>query len=63
MGQRRIRIHTISVPITAQLGTLFRHSDMDAILNVMARTGTCPPPLLRKRPPHLTSPLILYWVQ
>eukprot|EP00455_Lapot_gusevi_P008663 TRINITY_DN137_c0_g1_i5.p1 TRINITY_DN137_c0_g1~~TRINITY_DN137_c0_g1_i5.p1 ORF type:complete len:555 (+),score=206.08 TRINITY_DN137_c0_g1_i5:241-1905(+) len=33
-GQRRIRVHTISVPVTAIMGTTFRNADIDAIINI-----------------------------
>ena len=31
-GQRRIRLHTMSVPVATQLGVIFRNSDVDAVL-------------------------------
>jgi len=33
-GQRRIRIHTISLPVTSALCNLFRHADLDTIINL-----------------------------
>ncbi|GAB5353174.1 hypothetical protein AAMO2058_000015100 [Amorphochlora amoebiformis] len=33
-GERRIRIHTISLPVTSTLCNLFRHSDLDTIINL-----------------------------
>lgn len=33
-GQRRIRIHTISVPVTATMANIFRFSDLDTIINL-----------------------------
>lgn len=33
-GQRRIRVHTISVPVTNKLSTVFRYTDLDAIINL-----------------------------
>ncbi len=33
-GQRRIRVHTLSLPVTSALGNLFRFSDLDTIINL-----------------------------
>jgi protein transport protein SEC24 len=31
-GQRRIRLHTMSVPVSTQLGVVFRNADVDAVI-------------------------------
>jgi len=36
-GERRIRVHTLSVPVTSVLGNLFRYADLDTIMNLAAR--------------------------
>jgi protein transport protein SEC24 len=33
-GERRIRVHTLSLPITGVLSNIFRYSDLDAIINL-----------------------------
>uniref|UniRef100_A0A7S4DQB5 Uncharacterized protein n=1 Tax=Lotharella globosa TaxID=91324 RepID=A0A7S4DQB5_9EUKA len=38
-GQRRIRIHTLSLPVTSALCNLFRHSDLDTIINLSLKQG------------------------
>lgn len=34
LGERRVRIHTISVPVTNNLSSIFRGADLDAIINL-----------------------------
>lgn len=36
-GKRRIRVHTISVPITSAMATIYRNSDVDAIVNLSVK--------------------------
>eukprot|EP00741_Cyanophora_paradoxa_P004787 tig00000829_g4645.t1 len=36
-GERRIRVCTVSVPVTAILGNLFRYADLDSIMNLQLR--------------------------
>jgi len=36
-GTRRIRVHTISIPITTNISTIFRSSDLDALINFCAK--------------------------
>ena len=36
-GERRIRVHTLALPVTAVLGTLFRNADLDAQMCFMVR--------------------------
>eukprot|EP00887_Chlorella_sp_A99_P006404 scaffold3.g6404.t1 len=36
-GERRIRVHTLALPITQSLGTTFRGADLDAYLSYVAR--------------------------
>jgi len=38
-GQRRVRLHTISVPVTAEMPRVFRSSDMDAVLGFFIRNS------------------------
>ena len=33
-GQRRIRVHTLSVPVTSVMSNIYRFSDLDAIINL-----------------------------
>ena len=33
-GQRRIRVHTISLPVSSLMNNIFRYSDLDAIINL-----------------------------
>ena len=33
-GERRIRVHTMSVPVTPTMGVIFRNADVDTILNI-----------------------------
>ena len=33
-GQRRVRVHTISVPVTNAMGVIFRNADVDAVVNM-----------------------------
>mmetsp|Transcript_4329 Transcript_4329/g.6485 ORF Transcript_4329/g.6485 Transcript_4329/m.6485 type:complete len:928 (+) Transcript_4329:131-2914(+) len=48
-GKRYIRIHTISLPVTPQLCNLFRHSDLDTIINLSLKQGV--KQILYKVPP------------
>ena len=34
LGERRIRVHSISVPVTTAIANVFRHADLDAIVNL-----------------------------
>jgi protein transport protein SEC24 len=36
-GERRIRVHNICLPITQNLADLYKHADLDATINLMAR--------------------------
>ena len=36
-GERRIRVHTLALPVTSVLGTLFRNADLDAQTCFMVR--------------------------
>ncbi|KAK9760738.1 COPII coat Sec23p-Sfb3p heterodimer component [Basidiobolus ranarum] len=36
-GQRRIRLHNLSVPVTTLMGNMFRYAEMDATLNLMVK--------------------------
>eukprot|EP00471_Norrisiella_sphaerica_P013526 CAMPEP_0184498410 /NCGR_PEP_ID=MMETSP0113_2-20130426/38873_1 /TAXON_ID=91329 /ORGANISM="Norrisiella sphaerica, Strain BC52" /LENGTH=983 /DNA_ID=CAMNT_0026885903 /DNA_START=79 /DNA_END=3030 /DNA_ORIENTATION=- len=38
-GKRRIRIHTLSLPVTSALCNLFRHADLDTIINLSLKQG------------------------
>jgi len=38
-GQRRIRVHTLSVPNTSLLGNVFRYAEMDTTVNLLAKIG------------------------
>ena len=38
-GQRRIRVHNISVPNTTLLGNVFRGADMDTTMNYLAKAA------------------------
>lgn len=38
-GQRRVRVHNFSTPITGQMSQLFRAADMDTTVNFLARAG------------------------
>jgi protein transport protein SEC24 len=38
-GQRRIRVHTLSLPVTTALGNLFRGADLDAHFAYFLKTG------------------------
>lgn len=38
-GQRRVRIHTISVPCTSLISTVFRCAEMDATINFLSKAG------------------------
>ncbi|KAJ3293514.1 COPII coat Sec23p-Sfb3p heterodimer component [Borealophlyctis nickersoniae] len=38
-GERRIRVHNISVPNTTLLGNVFRYADMDTTLNYLAKAA------------------------
>lgn len=38
-GERRVRIHTISVPNTSAISTVFRCAEMDATMNFLGRAG------------------------
>jgi protein transport protein SEC24 len=37
MGERRIRVHTVNLTATSSIGALFRSSDLDSIVNAIAR--------------------------
>jgi protein transport protein SEC24 len=37
--QRRIRVHTLALPVSAEIGVVFRHLDLDTVTNVMLRNG------------------------
>jgi protein transport protein SEC24 len=36
-GQRRIRVHTLALPVTKSLGTVFRGADLDCFLGYLSR--------------------------
>lgn len=36
-GQRRVRVHTLALPITPSLGTTFRGADLDAYMSYVSR--------------------------
>lgn len=36
-GERRVRVHTLALPITQSLGTVFRGADLDAYLSYVSR--------------------------
>ncbi|OZJ02131.1 hypothetical protein BZG36_04584 [Bifiguratus adelaidae] len=36
-GQRRVRVHTMSVPVTTLLGNVFRYAEMDTTVNLMSK--------------------------
>ncbi|KAK9718103.1 COPII coat Sec23p-Sfb3p heterodimer component [Basidiobolus ranarum] len=36
-GQRRIRLHNLSVPVTTLMSNMFKYADMDAIINLMVK--------------------------
>ncbi|KAI8324754.1 hypothetical protein GQ54DRAFT_295924 [Martensiomyces pterosporus] len=36
-GQRRIRVHNLAIPCTTLIGNIFRHSEMDASMNLVAK--------------------------
>lgn len=36
-GQRRVRVHTLALPVTQSLGTAFRGADLDAYLSYVSR--------------------------
>jgi len=38
-GKRLIRVHTISLPVTSALCNLFRHADLDTIINLSLKQG------------------------
>ncbi len=38
--KRRIRVHTLAIPVTADIGVVFRHLDLDTVTNVMLKNGT-----------------------
>ena len=39
MLKRRIRVHTLAVPVSADIGVVFRHLDLDTVTNVMLKNG------------------------
>ncbi|CAG8524509.1 10789_t:CDS:10 [Ambispora leptoticha] len=36
-GERRVRTHNLSIPVTTLLGNVFRHADMDTTVNFLAK--------------------------
>ncbi|KAI8871996.1 hypothetical protein GQ42DRAFT_120009 [Ramicandelaber brevisporus] len=36
-GERRIRVHNLAVPVTAQIANVFRHADIDVSVNVLTK--------------------------
>ncbi len=36
-GQRRIRVHTVAMPVTDSISAMFKQADLDAQITVMAR--------------------------
>jgi len=38
-GYRRIRVHTLSVPVTSAMSNIFRFADLDAIINLSLKQG------------------------
>ena len=40
-GERRIRVHTLCVPITNQLSDVFAGADQQAIASLLAKMGRC----------------------
>lgn len=41
-GQRRVRVHTLALPIASSLGSVFRGADLDATLQVRPRRASSP---------------------
>ena len=39
-GQRRVRTHNLSVTVTTLLGNVFRHAEMDTMVNFLAKQDT-----------------------
>lgn len=37
--QRRIRVHTLCLPVSAEIGVVFRHLDLDTVTNVLLRNA------------------------
>lgn len=38
-GERRIRVHTLSLPITSKLSDVYAYSDQEAIVNTLSKLG------------------------
>jgi len=38
-GERRVRIHNLILPLTSQLNDLYRHTDIDATMNLLAKVA------------------------
>ena len=40
-GERRIRVATVCLPVTATLADLFRFADLTSVVALTAKMGTC----------------------
>ena len=49
MLKRRIRVHTLAVPVSADIGVVFRHLDLDTVTNVMLKNGESSGRMFNKR--------------
>lgn len=38
-GQRRVRVHTLSIPVTSLLTNVFRYAEMDTTINLLGKQG------------------------
>lgn len=41
-GNRRVRVHTLALPVASSLGSVFRGADLDTTLQVHITSHTCP---------------------
>jgi len=41
LGERRIRVATVCLPVTSSLSDLFKHADVDAVVTLMSKMGGC----------------------
>lgn len=39
--KRRIRVHTLALAVTAEIGVVFRNLDLDTVTNVLIKNGAC----------------------
>lgn len=60
-GQRRLRIHNLSLNCSSQLADLYKSCETDALVNFFAKSGRSAGPVLQDSLPGAVVPQTLGW--